>query len=262
MIIDSHSHIYDSQFDDDRDLVVQRAKQAGVGHIILPNENLASLPRLIDASHRYGDYVSLAIGLHPEEVRDDYADVLQAMYSLLDDHPWVAVGEIGIDLYWEKNWRRQQMEVLDYQLRWCVERGLPFIMHCRDGLNEIIDVLENFGEPLPAGVFHCFQGSAADVERLRSYGDFFFGVNGVATFKRNTVVDLLPVIGLDRILLETDAPYLAPVPYRGKRNESAFLPAVAKQVAAVLGVTLNEVQKVTSRNACDLFGLQVNIDKQ
>ena len=155
MIIDSHSHIYDSQFDDDRDLVVQRAKQAGVGHIILPNENLASLPRLIDASHRYGDYVSLAIGLHPEEVRDDYADVLQAMYSLLDDHPWVAVGEIGIDLYWEKNWRRQQMEVLDYQLRWCVERGLPFIMHCRDGLNEIIDVFENFGEPLPAGVFHC-----------------------------------------------------------------------------------------------------------
>ena len=236
MIIDSHSHIYDSQFDDDRDLVVQRAKQAGVGHIILPNENLASLPRLIDASHRYGDYVSLAIGLHPEEVRDDYADVLQAMYSLLDDHPWVAVGEIGIDLYWEKNWR--------------------------DGLNEIIDVFENFGEPLPAGVFHCFQGSVADVERLRNYGDFFFGVNGVATFKRNTVVDLLPVIGLDRILLETDAPYLAPVPHRGKRNESAYLPAVAKQVAARLGVTLNEVQKVTSRNACDLFGLQVNIDKQ
>jgi len=256
-MIDSHSHIYAAEFDDDRDEVIARARAAGVSHIILPNENLESLPRLHAAAERYGSYVSLAIGLHPEEVRDDCDAILDTMEQMLAAEPrrYVAVGEIGIDLYWDATFRDRQKEALRRQLLWCNRYSLPFIIHCRKGLDDILDVMDHLGEPVPPGVFHCFGDTAADIERIRRRGDFYFGVGGTSTFKKSTVPTLLPIIGIDRILLETDAPYLAPVPKRGTRNESAFIPYINDHIAAVLGITPQEVSAITDRNATTLFHL-------
>ena len=255
-MIDSHSHIYCDAFDEDRDQMIARAREAGVRHIIMPNENLESLNRLKAVRDAYGDYVSLTIGLHPEDVNDGFASVLAQMRAMLDAEPWVAVGEVGIDLYWDKTWRDQQVEALDEQLHWCVEKDIPFILHCRDGLDECLWVLDNFGGPLPRGVFHSFTGSVADVEAVRRRGDFYFGVNGIVTFKKSAVKEILPVVRLDRLLLETDSPYLAPVPHRGKRNESAFIPHICRFVAEQLGEAFETVSEATDRNAVALFRLR------
>ena len=255
-MIDTHTHIYAEEFDDDRQQVIERAQQAGVTHIILPNENLDSIARLREVQDRWPDYVSLAFGLHPEDVKDDWREVLTAMRPTLDEQPVVAVGEIGIDLYWDCTWRDQQVEALDTQLHWCKELDIPFIIHCREALDEILWVMDNFGEALPMGVFHCFAGTVADVDRVRRRGDFYFGVNGTATYKKSNVPELLPVMGIDRIQLETDAPYLAPVPHRGKRNECAYIAAVRDCVANHLDLTPNEVDTVTTTNATTLFKLK------
>lgn len=254
-MIDTHTHIYAEEFDDDRDQVIERARQAGVTHVIMPNENLASIDRLYRVQDNWPEFISIALGLHPEDVKDDWHEVLAAMRPYLGVRPIVAIGEIGIDLYWDRTWRDQQVEVLDTQLHWCKELGVPFIIHCREALDEILWVMDNFGEQLPAGVFHCFVGTVADVERVRQRGDFYFGVNGTATFKKSNVPELLPVIGIDRILLETDAPYLAPVPNRGKRNECAYIAAVRDCVAQHLCLTPHEVDAITTANATRLFHL-------
>lgn len=254
-MIDSHSHIYCDAFDEDREAVVVRAREAGVRHIVLPGESLASVPLQVALHQRYPEYISLALGLHPEEVNGEYLSELEKLRPLLDQYPVVAVGEIGIDLYWDKTWREQQRHALDIQLHWCNELGVPFIIHCRESLDDILDVIDNLDCPVPPGVFHCFTGTEADVERIRKRGDFYFGVNGVVTFKKSTVSQVLPVIGLDRLLLETDAPYLAPVPHRGKRNESSYIPLVNDFVAASLGVSPELVSTTTDQNAIALFQL-------
>ncbi|MBR5639554.1 MAG: TatD family hydrolase [Muribaculaceae bacterium] len=256
-MIDSHSHIYCREFNDDRDQVIERAREAGVQHIILPNENLESVQYLVAARDAYPGYISIALGLHPEDVDEDYERQLTAMRPLLDEHNPVAVGEIGIDLYWDKTWREQQMAALDTQLHWCKELDIPFIMHCRDALDEILSVMDNFGESLPQGVFHSFTGTPQDVEEVRKRGDFYFGINGIVTFKKSNVKDILPVVGLDRLLLETDSPYLAPVPHRGKRNESAFVTHVCHFIAQHLNLSDKEVETATDRNAITLFKLNI-----
>ena len=254
-MIDSHSHIYCREFNDDRDEAIARAREAGVQHIIMPNENLESVKYVVAARDAYPGYLSIALGLHPEDVDEGYEQQLAALRPLLDEYNPVAVGEIGIDLYWDKTWREQQMEALDTQLHWCKELDIPFIMHCRDALDEILCVMDNFGEALPQGVFHSFTGTPQEVELVRQRGDFYFGVNGIVTFKKSNVKDILPMVGLDRLLLETDSPYLAPVPHRGKRNESAFVAHVCDFVAQHLNVSNKEVEEATTRNAIALFKL-------
>lgn len=254
-MIDSHSHIYCREFTDDRDEAIARAREAGVQHIIMPNENLESVKYVVAARDAYPGYLSIALGLHPEDVDEGYEQQLAALRPLLDEYNPVAVGEIGIDLYWDKTWREQQMEALDTQLHWCKELDIPFIMHCRDALDEILSVMDNFGEALPQGVFHSFTGTPQEVELVRQRGDFYFGVNGIVTFKKSNVKDILPMVGLDRLLLETDSPYLAPVPHRGKRNESAFVAHVCDFVAQHLNVSNKEVEEATTRNAIALFKL-------
>lgn len=256
-MIDSHSHIYCDAFDEDREVVVARAREAGVRHIILPNENLESVSRLAALHEQYPDYISMTLGLHPEDVHDDYLDVLEQMRPMLDRYPVVAIGEIGIDLYWDKTWREQQRRALEIQLHWCHERDLPFIIHCREGLDDILDVIDHLDCPVPRGVFHSFTGTPREVESIRERGGFYFGVNGIVTFKKSTVSQLLPVIGLDRLLLETDSPYLAPVPNRGKRNESANIPFINNFVAQSLGISPEEVSAATDRNVINLFRLEL-----
>ncbi len=256
-MIDSHSHIYCEDFNTDRDQAIERARAVGVRHIVMPNENLESVQQVVATRDAHAGYMSIALGLHPEDVDASYEQVLAAMRPLLDEFQPVAVGEIGIDLYWDKTWREQQMAALDTQLHWCKDLNLPFIIHCREALDEILSVMVNFGESLPTGVFHSFTGTPDEVEQVRRRGDFYFGVNGIVTFKKSTVKEILPVVGVDRLLLETDSPYLAPVPNRGKRNESANIPYINNFIADYLGCTASEVSQATDRNAIELFKLNI-----
>lgn len=255
-MIDTHSHIYLEEFDNDREAVVEHARKAGLRHLVLPNVDMHTYDAMVDTHEAYSGYTSMAMGLHPTSVEADWIEQLDATESHFDDHKFVAVGEVGIDLYWDSTYRKEQMKAFSEQLRWAASRDLPVIIHCRDGLDEICDVFDGFGCTLPECVFHSFGGSLSDLHRIRRYGDFYFGINGVVTFKNAHVDDLLKPIGLNRILLETDCPYLTPVPYRGKRNESAYIPLIAEKIADTLGVSVEEVSEVTDRNAADFFKTQ------
>lgn len=256
-MIDTHSHIYLEEFDDDRAEVVERARKAGLRHLVLPNVDMHTYDAMVATHKAYPSYTSMAIGLHPTSVEADWREQLSATESHLDDHPFVAIGEVGIDLYWDSSYRKEQMAVFREQLRWAVDRDLPVIIHCREGLDEICDVFDSFGRTLPECVFHSFGGTKDDLRRIRRYGDFYFGINGVVTFKNAHVDELLEPIGLDRILLETDCPYLTPVPHRGKRNESAYIPLIAEKIADTLGIGIDEVSETTDHNAIQFFGLDV-----
>ncbi len=256
-MIDSHTHMYCDDFDADRAEAVKRAQEAGVCHLVLPNENLDSLKRIQAMHEQWPSFTSMTIGLHPEDVDDGYLKVLEQMKPMAASGQYVAVGEVGIDLYWDATWRNQQVEALTMQLEWCRDYNLPFIIHCRNGLNECFEAIDRVGGDKLRGVMHSFTGTVADVERVRRHGDFYFGVNGIATFKKSQVPDIIPAIGLNRLLLETDSPYLAPVPHRGKRNESAFVPFVCQTVARIMGIDAAEVERATDANACRLFGLSL-----
>lgn len=255
-MIDTHTHIYLDEFDEDRDEVVARALETGISHMILPNVDLTTIVPMHNLHDKYPQCTSMAMGLHPTEVNSDYREVLDIIEKWFSVRDYVAVGEIGIDLYWDKTYIEEQKRVLDKQLHWASELGLPVIIHCREGLDTILEVFENYAGELPQGVFHSFAGTVEDVQRIRRFGDFYFGINGIVTFKKSQIPMVLPEIGIDRILLETDSPYLAPVPNRGKRNESANILHICRCIAACLGHEETEVSRVTDDNAKRLFNLK------
>lgn len=258
-LVDTHTHIYLADEFPDGDEVVGRAVAAGVAHMVLPNVDLASVEPLLALHSRYPRLTSVALGLHPTEVRGDYREAMAEIRRRADALPageLCAIGEIGIDLYWDATYRREQGEAFAEQCAWAVERQLPVIIHCRQGLDDALAVLSAMADR-PRGVFHSFGGTIEEVDRIRAVGDYYFGINGIVTFKNSGLRDVLPHIGLDRMLLETDSPYLAPVPRRGRRNESAYVAYVAEAVAAALGVSPDEVGERTSANAAALLGLTV-----
>ncbi len=259
-MIDSHSHLYCEAFDEDRDEVMQRARDAGITHIVLPGESADTVERQLAMRQGWHECISIAVGLHPEEVKSDYITRLEQLEPFFQTAEPVAVGEVGIDLYWDRTFRHEQQEALYTQLMWAVRLDLPFILHCREALEDCIAVLKRFpASDRPSGVWHCFPGDADDARRVLDNGDFYIGVGGTATFKKNeTTRNMIATVGLEKILLETDSPYLAPVPNRGKRNESSFLPLVANTVATTLGTDVNTVETITTANACDLFNLQLH----
>lgn len=255
-MIDTHTHLYLPEFDTDGSgtAAVDRALAAGVSQMIFPNVDASSVGRLETLAAKYPDRVFRAMGLHPTEVGPTWeADLDSIMRRLTPDAGYVAVGEVGIDLYWDRTYRAEQMEVFDRQAVRAGELRLPLIIHCREGLGETLEVLARHPE-VPA-VFHSFGGTAADVAAIRSIGDYYFGINGIVTFKNSKLGEVLPVIGHDRLLLETDSPYLAPVPRRGRRNESAYLPYTAAFVADALGISVAEIDRITTANAQRLFRL-------
>lgn len=254
MIVDTHTHLYLPEFDSPAE-AVRRAVDAGVGHMLLPNVDLGTIGPMVELHRQFPKNTSIAMGLHPTEVEGDShgaLDVVERSLAEFDDI--VAVGEIGIDLYWDKAWRSEQMEAFRIQCQWALDRGLPIIIHCREGLDEVLEVLSAL-PAVPRGVFHSFGGTEADVDRIRAVGDFYFGINGIVTFKNSRLREVLPHIGVDRLLLETDAPYLAPVPHRGKRNESAYIVHTAAHVAASMNIAVDELAAATTRNAQTLFSL-------
>lgn len=256
-LIDTHTHLYMPDYaPDETPDAVTRALQAGVVHMILPGVDVAAIEPMRALHARYPRVTSMCMGLHPTEVKESWRDDLAAILAELEAHPsdYVAVGEIGMDLYWDKTFREQQMQVLEAQLNVAVERRLPINIHCREGLDEFLEVLDGL-EVKPAGAFHSFGGDARDVERIRNRGDYYFGINGIVTFKNSSLRHTLHDITPSRILLETDAPFLAPVPLRGKRNESAYMVHTAAFAANELGIPLEQFADITTANARQLFNL-------
>lgn len=254
-MIDTHTHLYMEEYavDGGGEAAVRRAIAAGVGQMILANVDLASLAPNKALAAQFPGKVFTTTGLHPTEMGDNWRDVIAQLMAELDgNHSHVAVGEIGVDYHWDTSRRAEQIEAFDIQAARAVEADLPIIIHSREGLDDTLSVLRN--HPGLRGVFHSFGGSEADVEAIRRVGDFYFGINGIVTFKNSRLREVLPTIGLDRMLLETDAPFLAPVPMRGKRNESAFMPYTAAHIAEVMGTTIEDIDRVTTANAHKLFG--------
>ena len=258
-MIDTHSHIYLEEFDVDRDDCIKRAKDSGVTHLVLPNVDMNSYAQMVDTHNRYPDFTSMAMGLHPTSVGENWEKQIALTLSCLDEYPFVAIGEVGIDLYWDTTFKEAQMKAFDAQMRWASERNMPVIIHCREALNEVLEVFSNFGRQLPECVFHSFSGSLDDVKRIRNFGDFFFGFNGVVTFKNAHLEDVIKYIGENNILLETDCPYLTPVPHRGKRNASAYVAYVAEKISSVLNVSVKHIKQVTDNNAVNFFRLPQNV---
>lgn len=261
-MIDTHTHLYMPEFTDNGaepdggSLAVGRAFDAGIERLVFPNVDLSTIAPMKELAARHPGRIAMAMGLHPTEVRETWPQDLDAVLRELDEGHYAAVGEVGIDLYWDKTFVSQQKEVLSRQLLAAKGRALPVIIHCREGLDETLACIRetNVATLVPL-VFHSFTGTPEDVRRIRSVApDALFGINGVCTFRNAAAVrEALPEIGLGHMLLETDSPYLAPVPKRGRRNESAFLPYIAAQIAETLGVSTDRVIEATDRNASALF---------
>lgn len=251
--IDTHTHLYAEEFDGDRDLAVLRAKEAGVTRMFMPNIDDTTVDNMLSlcASHE-GCYP--IIGFHPTSVDANWKQRLSTVKSRLDSpQKFYGIGETGLDLYWDKTYRNEQMEAFDEQIHWALEKDLPLIVHCREAYPELFEVLAPYRETNLRGIFHSFTGTKDEAERLLEYSGFMLGINGVATFKKSTLPDILPDVPVDRIVLETDSPYLAPVPFRGKRNESAYLLKTAEKLSDIYGIPLETIARTTTENALRVF---------
>lgn len=251
-MIDTHSHIYDEAYDDDFALVVARAKETGVEKIVMPGIDSSCHARMVACADALPGFAYPAIGLHPTEIRENWREELQFVFDHYDDRPWVAIGEIGMDLYWSKERLEEQKEVFCAQLSFAFEKDQPVIIHAREATEEIFECIRKVAKPL-RGVFHAFTESYETYRRIKASGDFMVGIGGVVTFKNAHIATALERIPLEDILLETDAPYLTPVPYRGKRNESAYVRYIAEKIATVKGVDFDYVNSITSSSAKKMF---------
>ena len=256
MLIDTHSHLFLEEFAEDLETVIERAQIAGVSHIFMPNIDSTTIESLLGVCSRYDNYCFPMIGLHPTSVNENYHSELDVVLrELKSDKKYVAIGEVGMDLYWDKTYEKEQAAVLSKQLEWALDFNLPVVIHCRNAFDSICEVLRKFSGSSLRGIFHSFAGTAAEAMYLMGHFDFLLGINGIVTFKKSTIPDVLKVIPLEKIVLETDSPYLAPVPCRGRRNESANVKYVLLKVAEIYGKTPEEVAKITSESALKVFGM-------
>lgn len=252
-MIDTHSHIYGPEFDEDRDEVINNALQAGIEKIFLPNINAESISRMFAVASRYPGVCYPMIGLHPEDVKDDWQSVLEDMRQYLPKV--VAVGETGLDFYWDSTYKKEQIEALEHQISWAKEYDLPLVIHMRKAEQELFEVMDRHKSDALRGIFHCFSGSKETAQRMLAYEGFVLGIGGVLTFKNCRLSETLKYVPIDRIVLETDAPYLAPVPYRGKRNEPAYVHHVAQFLSQIYNVTLEELNQVTNNRVKSIFNI-------
>ena len=252
--VDTHTHLFAAEFDEDRAGAVQRAMDAGVRTMCLPAINEESLPALMAMCDAFPTVCRPMIGLHPTELGEDYVKVLDRMYSLLkSDERFIAIGEVGLGFYWDDTRKSEQKDAFRHQIGWAVEMGLPLVIHSRSAFDDLYAIMEEYRGCGLRGVFHCFSGSEEEALKLLSFDGFYLGIGGVVTYKKSTLPDVLKCVPLERVVLETDSPYLAPVPKRGKRNESSFVPYIADFLAGVYGCTVEQVADVTTGNARRLF---------
>ena len=254
-LIDTHTHIYDHQFSLDRNETVQRALAAGVQMMLLPNVDASTIAPMLELHEKYPDCTRVMMGLQPEEVKEDYKEVLSMMEKELGARVhYVGVGEVGLDFYWDATYEKQQLDAFETQLDWAKQLGLPLSIHCRNAFEKMVKILERKQDGCLRGIMHCFTGTEEEAKVYLELG-FHLGLGGVTTYKNCGVKDFLPRLPLDRIVLETDAPYLAPVPCRGKRNEPAFLVHTAQKIAEILQMPLEDFGDATTANAKSLFSL-------
>lgn len=280
-VIDTHTHLDAEEFEEDRAEAFARAREAGVGKVFLPAIDVKTTHAVLALSREYPGYAYPMIGLHPEEVKADWKDQLAELRKILEEHriignanpagdscnanpaddsprisDFIAIGEIGLDYYWSREFEQEQLEAFEEQVKWSVETRLPLMIHCRKAQNEMVHLLRQYQKELPGGVFHCFTGNQKEAEELLSFDNFVLGIGGVSTFKSSHLREDLPAaVPMNRIILETDSPYMAPVPYRGKRNESAFVIEVLKTLAKAYGVSEEEFAEQTNKNVESVFQL-------
>ncbi|MCF8780283.1 TatD family hydrolase [Vibrio sp. IRLE0018] len=253
-MIDTHAHIYAKEFDQDRDQVVQRALEQGIEKILLPNIDLDSIEPMLHTEATYPDICHSMMGLHPCYVDNNVKQTLETVHAWFAKHSFIAVGEIGIDLYWDKTYQKEQEWAFVTQLNWAKELDLPVVIHTRDSIKETLALLAKEQDGSLSGVFHCFGGSIEDAKAINDL-DFHLGLGGVTTFKNGGMDLVIPSLNLDYVILETDCPYLAPVPHRGKRNEPSYTQLVANRVAELRNCSAAEIASITTQNAKQLFKL-------
>lgn len=254
-IIDTHSHIFDEQFDSDIDLVIDRAKANDVEYILLPNIDSSTINSLLNVSEKYLDYTLPMMGLHPSSVTLDWKSELEIIKKEFDKRKFIAVGEIGIDLYWDTSLEKEQKKAFEEQLKWSIEYDLPVSIHSRNATLEAIECIERVGREKLRGVFHSFGGTEEELKKILDLKTFYIGINGTVTYKKSILPDVLAKTDLSHLLIETDAPYLPPVPYRGKRNEPSYTPLVVDKLAEIYQMSKEEVENITTKNAKRLFDL-------
>ena len=277
-MIDTHAHLDGEEFNDDREAVMQRAREAGITKILVPAIDLNTSRHILTLCRQHQGFLYPMVGLHPEEVHNDWEEQLGAIRQLLPQVPLpstgtspsagndcpssaspqqpaiIAIGEVGLDYYWSREFEREQLMAFEEQVKWSVESRLPLMIHCRKAQNEMVSLLKHYKDELPGGVFHCFTGNEHEAEELLQFPQFVLGIGGVLTFKKSHLPEVLPqVVPLERIVLETDAPYMAPVPMRGKRNESAYVRHVLQRLAEAYGVSEDHLEQVTDQNVRRIF---------
>ena len=257
MFIDTHTHLDGEEFAADRAEVMARAREAGVGKVFLPAIDIKSTEAILDVCRQYPGYAYPMVGLHPEEVRADWREVLAQMKQYLKpENRFIAIGEVGLDYYWSREFEQEQLDAFEEQVKWSLETRLPLMIHCRKGQNEMVQLLRRYKNDLPGGVFHCFTGNEHEAEELLQFDRFVLGIGGVLTFKKSHLPEVLPAaVPLDRIVIETDSPYMAPVPMRGQRNESAYVKFVLQRLAEAYGVSDDAVAGATNAAAKRIFPL-------
>ena len=261
-MIDSHCHLDGEEFAEDLRAVIQRAQEAGVTKVLVPAIDLKSCHSVLQLCEDYPNFCFPMFGLHPEEVRPDWQEVLSTLRSTFfplpssgDAHPSpIAIGEVGLDFYWSREFEQEQLLAFEEQVRWSVDLQLPLMIHCRKAQNELVAILKKYKNQLPGGVFHCFTGNEIEARELLQFDNFVLGIGGVLTFKKSPLPEVLPkVVPIERIVLETDAPYMAPVPHRGQRNEPAFVREVLLKLAEAYQLPPEEVDRITSQNVERIF---------
>ena len=254
MITDTHTHLYSEQFDEDRNEMMTRAKEAGVSRFFIPAIDSSYTESMFNLESEYPKDVFLMMGLHPTSVKENYKEELAHVKKWIDKRSFYAIGEIGIDLYWDKSFLAQQQEAFRTQIQWAKEKKLPIVIHCRDAFDEIFEVLETEKGDDLFGIFHCFTGTLEQAQQAISY-KMKLGIGGVVTFKNGKIDQFLDQINIKHIVLETDSPYLAPTPYRGKRNESSYITQVVEKLTSIYQIPLEEIAKITTQNSKDIFGI-------
>jgi TatD DNase family protein len=254
MITDTHTHLYSEQFDTDRKAMMERAFDAGIFRFFIPAIDSSYTKRMLDLETEYAEYIFLMMGLHPTSVKENYKEELAHVKEWIDQRNFYAIGEIGIDLYWDKSFLKEQQEAFKTQIQWAKEKKLPIVIHCREAFDEIFEILESEKDPDLFGIFHCFTGTLEQAKKAISY-NMKLGIGGVATFKNGKINTFLNEIDIKHIVLETDAPYLAPTPYRGKRNESSYIAEVIHTLVDIYNLNFEEISKITTQNSKDIFGI-------
>lgn len=257
MIIDTHSHIFDETFSNDIDDVILRAKQAGVAAVLLPNIDTESIKEVNSLAERHKGYCLPMMGLHPTSVTKDWKKDLNIIKEQFSRHQYIAVGEIGIDLYWDTSLAEEQKSAFEEQLRWSIEYNLPVSIHCRNAVMESVECIKKVGADKLKGSFHSFGGNSEELQAVLDLKSFYIGINGTVTYKNSTLPTVLQDADLSRIIVETDAPYLPPVPYRGKRNEPSYTSYIVDKLCDIYNTSKDDIESTTSNNAKKLFGINI-----